>query len=607
MQNKIHVLPDLVANQIAAGEVVQRPASVVKELLENSIDAQADEIVVNIKDAGKSLIQIIDNGCGMSELDARLCLERHATSKIASVDDIFKILTMGFRGEALASIAAVSQMELKTKTEDAELCTEIKASGGEVTIQDASMGKTGTSISIKNIFFNVPARRNFLKSHNIETRHILEAFQQVALSYPAVSFKLYNNGNETYNLEKSNFKQRIIHLFGKRFNERLIPVEEKTEIINITGFITKPEFATAKRSEQFFQVNNRFIKSPYFHHAVMVGYEDVLPKDTYPQYFIKFEVDPNQIDVNIHPTKTEIKFLEERAIYAILRTIVRQSLGKHNIAPSLDFGRETAFDLPDMSKEKMVRMPQIKVDPKFNPFDTNTEFSNSPPIERKIPTENAESLYDFKLESKKEPDDLRPSKLNLENRNDSVIRSKIIQLHNKFILTHIKSGFMVIDQHRAHQRILFEQFLLNKRKNLPSQQLLFPVLLELSKIEMNLVNEMMTSIEKIGFSVEIFGKESLSINGSPPGIKENDIKGVFLGMLEGFSHDEKDKESGVYNKLAKSLAAKMAIKAGQNLGEKEMENLVDRLFACDMPYSLPNGKPIVVTLPIEELNKRFHY
>lgn len=607
MENKIQVLPDLVANQIAAGEVVQRPSSVVKELLENAIDAGADDIVLNIKDAGKALIQIIDNGCGMSELDARLCLERHATSKISTVDDIFKINTLGFRGEAMASIAAISQMEIKTKTAEAELCTEIKVSGGEVSLQDPSAGKTGTSISVKNIFFNVPARRNFLKSHNLETRYIIEAFQQVALSYPSVSFKMFNNGNETYHLDQSNFKQRIIQLFGKRFNERLIPIQEKTDIINISGFIAKPEFASAKRSEQFFQVNNRFIKSPYFHHAVMSGYEEILPKDTYPQYFIQLEVDPNQIDVNIHPTKTEIKFIDERAIYAILRTIVRQSLGKYNIAPSLDFNRETAFDLPDIRGERTVKMPVIKVDPKFNPFENNTEFSNSPPIERNLPTENAERLYNLNFEEKEKIDELRPSKLNIETREDNPIRSKIIQLHNKFILTHIKSGFMVIDQHRAHQRVLFEQFLLNKRKNLPSQQLLFPVLLELSKIEMSLVNDMMTNIERIGFSVEIFGKESLSVNGAPPGIKENDIKSIFHGMLEGFLIDEKDENNEVYDRLAKSLASKMAIKAGQNLSEKEMENLVDRLFACDMPYSLPNGKPIIVTLPIEELNKRFHY
>lgn len=607
MENIIKVLSESVANQIAAGEVVQRPASAVKELLENSIDSGADFITLNVKDAGKSLIQIIDNGHGMTEMDVRLCVERHATSKISKIDDIFQIQTMGFRGEALASISAVSQTEIKSKTKDSELATVLKMNGSEIVSQEQENGKTGTSISVKNLYFNVPARRNFLKSNNIETRHINEVFQQIALSSPDIGFSYFSNGEEIFKLDKTNFKQRIIQLFGKRFNERLVPVSEETEIVRVTGFVGKPEFATVKRSEQFFLVNGRFIKSPYLHHAVMSAYEGLLSKEMYPQYFINLEVDPSHIDVNIHPTKTEIKFLEERSIYAIVRTCIRQSLGKFNIAPSLDFERETAFDNILIDKSKAIKMPEISVDKSFDPFKSKSVLVQT---EKKENIKKAFELYDTEIPKEVGiPDVSVPleSKMNQLEGETEGAKSKIIQLHNKFILTHLKSGFMIIDQHRAHKRILIEKFMLGRERASSSQKLLFPILIEMNKSDFDIVKEIYTDLEKMGFSIEEFGKDSLSINGVPPGSQEKEIKEMFLRIIEEYKTSGEKHEGSKFDKLSIILASQIAIKSGQVLHEKEMVSLIDQLFACEMPYSLPNGKPIIITISLDDLGKKFQY
>ena len=604
----IKVLPEVVANQIAAGEVVQRPASVVKELLENAIDSGAKNITLNVKEAGKSLIQVIDDGSGMSAEDAELCIKRHATSKISNIDDIFKIHTMGFRGEALASISAVSHFELKTKRKEDEMSFVLNLDGSGLKKSNQAGGKSGTSVSVKNLFYNVPARRNFLKSDNVEGRHIIEAFQQIALTNPEIGFSFYNNGNETYNLKGSNFKQRIVMLFGKRFDERLVPVKEETEIVTISGYVGKPEFATTKKGEQYFIVNNRFIKSPYLHHAVMQSFDELLSKDSFPQYFIRLDVDPSQIDVNIHPTKTEIKFLEERSIYAILRTIIRQSLGKYNIAPSLDFNRESVFD-QSFDKEKSIQIPTIKVDATYNPF--NPPSSHVSPFEQKQSYEALSKMYQsIGNEDQKEDikeDTIVPSKMNLPEEGVKAERARIIQLHNTFILTHIRSGFMVIDQHRAHLRVLFEEFIKSAQSDSPSQQLLFPVSVDIAKADMDLIIQLSSEIERLGFSINMLGKESIAINGVPPGCTESEASSVFLDMIESFKSDQDFIKNQTQEKLAMALARKMAIKSGVKLNEKELENIVDRLFACEMPYSLPNGKPIVITIPLDELNKRFNY
>lgn len=609
-QNIIKVLPESVANQIAAGEVVQRPSSAVKELLENAIDASAETIILNIQDAGKALIQVKDDGLGMSEIDARLCIERHATSKISNVDDIFHILTMGFRGEALASIAAVSQFELKTKTAESELACVIKMEGSTLESQSLEAGKTGTTISVKNLFYNVPARRNFLKSTSVENRHIVDVFQQVALGNPEVSFTLVNNGEDVYKLDKSNFKQRIIQLFGKRYNERLVPIKEETDIVTVSGFITKPEYATSKKGEQFFFVNKRFIKSPYLHHSVMIAYQDLLGKEMHPAYFIHLEIDPAQIDINIHPTKTEIKFLEERSIYAILRTCVRQSLGKFNISPSLDFERETAFDSLIPDRNKAISMPQIKVDKQYDPFKSSSRLIQTPQNFNSKSGFDPLNLYDVKIpeiikrDDEKSTIETKLSDLESETENN---KSAIIQLHNKFILTHLKNGFMIIDQHRAHQRILYDTFILSSKKSFSSQKLLFPVLIELDKTDFSLVKELLGNLEKMGFSIEEFGKESISVNGIPPGMDEKKLKNIFTVTLEDYKMSGIKKSDNTFDKISAILASNMAIKSGQKLHEKEMESIIDQLFASEMPYSLPNGKPIVITISLEELAKKFQY
>lgn len=608
MENIIKVLPESVANQIAAGEVVQRPASAVKELMENAIDAGSSKVTLNIKEAGKSLIQVIDNGAGMSEIDLRLCVERHATSKIGKIEDLFHVRTMGFRGEAMASITAVSQSEIRSKENDAELASVLKMEGSKIVSQDSETGSSGTSVAVKNLFFNVPARRNFLKSNSVENRHIMDTFQQIALGNPSIAFVYINNGEELYHLDKSNFKQRIVQLFGKRFNERLVPVQEETDIVKIDGFVGKPEFATLKRGEQFFLVNNRYIKSPYLHHAVMAAFEDLLPKDSHPQYFIRMEIDPEKIDVNIHPTKTEIKFMEERSIYAILRTSIRQSLGKFNISPSLDFERETAFDDVRIDKSSSISMPQIQVDKSYDPFKPKSSaIQPSKEFAKQDPSRGLD-LYDVPL-----PKEQEEAKIQLETRlsdleeEETAERKDIIQLHNRFILTHIKTGFMIIDQHRAHQKILLEKLIADKKGRMASQKLLFPVLVELGDREFELVKEIRSDLEKIGFSIEEFGKDSLSINGIPPGLKEQEVKDVFLKILADYHESGMKKDENTYDKLSVILASNMAIKGGQKLHLKEMESIIDQLFACEMPHSLPNGKPIIVTLSLDELKKKFLY
>ena len=519
MSDIIQLLPDHVANQIAAGEVVQRPASVVKELLENAIDAEASAIKLILKDAGKTLIQVIDDGKGMSTTDARLCFERHATSKIRKAKDLFNIHTKGFRGEALASIAAIAHIELKTKKENEELGTKIKIEGSSIHSQEVISTAKGTSIAVKNLFFNIPARRNFLKSDAIETRHIIDEFQRVALTHPDVDFLLHHNNNEIYNLNKSNLRQRIVAIFGSKMNERLVPINEQTDIITIGGFFAKPAYAKKKRGEQFFFVNNRFIKSSYLNHAVINAFEGLLDHSSYPSYFLYLEVPPNTIDINIHPTKTEIKFDNEKALYAILRATVKHSLGQYNVSPVLDFERDANLDTPyDYSKKGTPTVPPITVDPNFNPFKTDSNFQSD--LKKEAKTSSHSSNYSsgiFQSGYKKDSDNWEAlytsssfnsaSDINtgtfseignvaLNERQEQLFEStqetetgKTFQIQKKYLLSSIKSGVVLIHQSLAHQRVLYEEFLENITvKEASSQQLLFPVTISFSSVDIEMIS-----------------------------------------------------------------------------------------------------------------------
>lgn len=622
MPDIIQLLPDAVANQIAAGEVVQRPASAVKELIENSIDAGADKIQLIVKDAGKTLIQIIDNGCGMSVTDARMCFERHATSKIRKAEDLFAIRTMGFRGEAMASIAAVAQVKLKTRKYEDELGTLLIIEGSEVIKQEPVATAAGTSICIKNLFFNIPARRNFLKSNAVEMRHIIDEFQRVALAHPEIHFTLHHDGQEVYHLPPTSLKQRIVHLLGNNYNERLVPIEEDTSIIQLRGFIGKPSFAKKTRGDQFFFVNNRFIKDPYLNHAVISAYEELLTEDSFPLYVLFIEIDPSRIDINVHPTKTEIKYQDDKAIYAIIRSAVKRSLGRYNITPTLDFDQETGFERMITPKPlNEINPPSINFNPNFNPFGNEDK-----PIRQKsesfravaeksgIPS-NWDTLYQITQEAKHEQLPLDLGVENTEPRNKEASSSRlqtdsrtVFQIHQRYIITQIKSGFMLIDQQAAHERILYERFLeqLENHKGL-SQQSLFPQTITLSTTDYALVSELLPSFHALGFQIREFGKNTLVIEGVPADIPENNnLAAMMEELIEGFKNNHSVLKLDKRDNLARTLAKNAAIKSGTILEVEEMTNLIDQLFACNTPSLSISGKQIIIKITLEELAERFN-
>lgn len=646
MADIINLLPDSVANQIAAGEVIQRPASAVKELLENSIDAQGTDIKLILKDAGRTLIQIIDNGIGMSETDARMCFERHATSKIKKADDLFKITTMGFRGEAMASIAGVAQVEMKTKRAEDQLGTQIEIEGSELKSHSQCACPKGTSISVKNLFFNVPARRNFLKSDSVELRHIIEEFQRVAIAHPEIALSLHHNNSELFHLEKGTLRQRLVGIFGDSYNQRLVPVHEDTTIVNVTGFIGKPEFARKTRGEQFFFVNNRFIKSSYLHHALQNAYDQLLPKDAFPSYFINMEIDPKLIDVNIHPTKTEIKFEDERSVYTIIRSAVKQSLGKYNIAPSLDFDQELSIAIPqNKSKEEiLMNPPKIKIDPKYNPFkeeerkeERNEERKNkavpgssvhSLQAEKKIsqsspyaPSRGGETpsyLKNTALEIEIKPEEKAQQEFSIEGEkippNARILgiagttKTAAYQLHNKYILAHIKTGMIVIDQQAAHERILFENYLemVEKHKGV-SQQQLFPQTLEFSAGDTVILKELNEELQGLGFDINEFGKNSFIVHGIPADISDQNVFELLEKLIEDYKSTQGGKaelRTAKKEIVAKAMAKNLSIRSGVPLTKEEMSHMVDELFACKMPYSSPTGKPTLITISLDELDKK---
>ena len=608
MPDIIQLLPDAVANQIAAGEVVQRPASAVKEMLENAIDAGASEIKLIVKDAGKTLIQVIDNGCGMSDTDARLSFERHATSKIRKAEELFQIRTKGFRGEALASIAAIAHVELKTRMRENELGTKIQIAGSEVSSQEPCGTPCGTSISIKNLFYNVPARRNFLKSDSVEMRHIIEEFERVALAHPDVAFTVHHNNAELFNVKSSQLRQRIVNMFGPRYNERLVPVREETAIVSVKGFIGKPEFAKKTRGEQYFFVNDRFIKNSYLNHAVNQAFDELVSRGSHPSYFLYLTVDPSTIDVNIHPTKTEIKFTEERSIYAIIHSAVRNSLGKYNIAPSLDFDQEDVFNVAPMPKNMEVGMPETK-DFDFNPFDTQVKPSGNaggsrPQGSKSFPT-GWQDLYAIsKSGNEQEPlfdreqADEMPMR-QAENRS-------VFQLNAKYICTTIKSGLILIDQQRAHERILYEEALDNlENQGGLSQQQLFPQTIELSNADCALISDLQDDLHRLGFTIDNFGGNEIVINGIPTEAADVPVQGLIENFLEQYKNSVNEVQSNTRDRLARSLARSLCIREGKKLQRAEMLDLIDKLFACSQPQAAPNGKPTILTFTNEELDKKF--
>jgi len=580
----IQLLPEHVANQIAAGEVIGRPASAVKEMLENALDSGATNIKLYIKDSGKTLLQVVDNGCGMSEADARMSFERHATSKINKADDLFAIKTMGFRGEAMASLAAIAHVEMKSKLTEKELGTHIIIEGSQVKKQEDCSCANGTSISIKNLFYNVPARRNFLKSDKVETRHIIEQFSRIALANPDINMSLHLDDVEYFHLEKSNKRQRIVSVTGAKSNQKLVPIQEQTTLVNISGFIGKPEFCKRTRGEQYFFVNNRFIKSPYLHHAVKKAYDGLIPDNYFPSYFLYLDIDPKLIDINIHPTKTEIKFEDERSIYAIIRSAVKHSLGKYNVAPTIDFNLETSFDIPVMEKGKAYTQPKVKVDTNFNPFEKEkpTEIFSWGDI-----VEKANIQQEIEVDWTQE-----------------VQEKQLLQIKNQFILLEGKGELLIIHQQRAHERVLFEYYQdLLENKKVESQQLAFPFNITFSSSDYLLITQLEEPLHNLGFSFKL-KDNSIEINGIPPECTKENLEAIFEEILEQEKNDDKLKIA-VKEKIAKVLAKNIAIKKGKKIEQKEMKVLISNLFACDLPSISPNGKPTIINLALNDITKHF--
>lgn len=607
MSDIIHLLPDSIANQIAAGEVIQRPASVVKELVENSLDAGATHIQIVIKDAGRTLIQIIDNGKGMSATDARMAFERHATSKIRNADDLFSLTTMGFRGEALASIAAIAQVEVKTKRAEDEVGTFLSISASSVEKQEAVTCAEGTSISVKNIFFNVPARRKFLKSNETERRNIFVEIERIVLVHPDVEFTIIENDVQTLQLPVAALRQRIAQMEGKNLNPQLIEINAETSLAKIHGYISKPEFARKTKGNQFFFVNGRYIRHPYFHKAVATAFEPLISANENPSYFIYFEVDPASIDVNIHPTKTEVKFENEQMLWQILMVMVKESLGKFNAIPSIDFNTEDAPEIPIFDSSKTVPMPKVSVNPGYNPFRTT---SGGGDYRKSSPDFDWEKLYKgFENENnlyapEEKAETLFSSKTD-ENRPSSEHSPEHYQFKQKYILTSVKSGLMVIDQHRAHLRILFEKYMeqMVTRKGV-SQRVLFPEMLELSASEATVLPLIVDDLEALGFELSDLGNKTYAIQGIPSEIENPQSAMLIRAMIEKSAETGGDVKSEIRERIALSLANQTAIPYGHTLSTEEMLLLVNQLFASDSPNFTPDGKTIISVISDDEIIKK---
>lgn len=630
MSNFIQLLPDHIANQIAAGEVIQRPASVVKELLENAVDAGANKIQLIVKEAGKALIQVVDDGKGMSETDARLCFERHATSKIREAADLFQLYTNGFRGEALASIASIAHVELKTKTEEDTVGNHIIIEGSSILSHEPTSMNVGSNFMVKNLFYNVPARRNFLKADRTEFRFIQEEFYHIALANPNISLSLHHNDKELYRLPGSSFRQRIVNLYGKRYNPRLVPIEEETDIVTISGFICKPEFAKKSRGEQFFFVNNRFIKNHYLHHSILTALENLIQDGLHPSYFIFINVPPESIDVNIHPTKTEIKFENEKFIYAILKSCIKKSLGQYNIVPSIDFETNQDYDVAPMMTQSDTKDfdPSVTVNPNFNPFDQDSEQRRDlfpKPKDQSFSTRmrQATGINPYTDQEEKQTEEDWRSFMEIESvatttnefdtdpglfEKETIEQTSrpVHQIHQKYILSPVKSGFILIHQNRAHERILFEQF----KKSLTDsnslcQQLLFPQTIELSKEDINIFKDVQIDIERLGFDFGEMLEDGIEVHGIPFDTQSSDIQLILEKVLDDFKHFEPSQEDKS-EQVARSLAKSMSIKTGKNLKIEEMNHLIDQLFACATPFLDPNGKKTHININLDEIDNKFN-
>jgi DNA mismatch repair protein MutL len=618
----IQLLPDSVANQIAAGEVIQRPASVVKELVENSIDAEATAITINLKDSGRTLIQVIDNGKGMSPTDARMAFERHATSKIREANDLYAIRTMGFRGEALASIAAVADVELRTRVQGTELGTFIHILGSTLQKQETNHCPEGSNFSVKNIFFNIPARRKFLKSNSSELKYIITEFQRVALANPGIAFSLYHNNSLIYNLPSENIRKRIVNLFGKNINSNLIPLDTVTTVLNVSGFIGQPKFAKKMLGEQFFFVNGRFMKHPFFHKAVLQAYDRILPPETFPTYFLYFEVDPATIDINIHPTKTEIKFEDERTAWHIIHASLREAIGKYNLIPSIDFDQAGALDIP-LSPEGFAPLtaPGIRVDPFFNPFEEDKSkrehLKVNPERDRDINLDNWQKLYQgFErspaTEELKYGDNFAKGQTDEEPVQQTITEYEkilkethnFLQFKNKYLVTPVKSGLLVIDQRRAHERILYENFMRVIESNvILSQRQLFPTKMELNAVDTDILLTISDELRELGFEIRYEESSIFYIEGIPSILSHLNAKGLVEKLIEDFKSRPVDVKEEIKEYLVLLLSQSSAINYGTALKPEEISELFNSLFSCQSPNYSPSGKKVLTIISLQEIEK----
>lgn len=610
MPDIIQLLPDNIANQIAAGEVIQRPASAVKELLENAVDAGATEISLLINDAGKALIQVIDNGKGMSETDARMAFERHATSKIRNIEDLFKIKTMGFRGEALASIAAVAQVELRSKRAEDETGVYIEIENSRVLKQEPIAAPAGTSIAMKNLFFNVPARRNFLKSNAAELRHIVDEFIRVAMSFPEIFFSFTSNGQQVFHLEKGSMKQRIVQILGNNYASKLVPVQEQTDYMNIYGFVGKPETAKKTRGDQYFFVNNRFIKSAYLNHAVMNAFDEMIAKDSFPMYALFIDLDPSQVDINVHPTKQEIKFEDEKIVYAFVQSAIKHALAQFSISPTLDFELDASIQSLDAVSKPFTEEKKSNAS-SSSLYNTFTKKHQSHFIESKSELKHWKDFYEPKENltndrmplTEGEPAAVKPLHAINEQRPTT---DNLLQLHNSFIVIQTNRGYYLVHQQNAHERILYERFALAvEGKPIATQQSLFPVTIDLSAQDAVLLKELIPDMNHLGYQLEPFGNNTFVIQGTPADVSQGNEKTAIEKMLEQYKHFSNDLKYSRREKLLRSLALQQSIKVGTSLTEKEMKVLVDDLFNCAVPNSTANGKPTYLEFKKDELDKMF--
>ena len=627
MSDIIKVLPDSVANQIAAGEVIQRPASVIKELVENSIDAKATSVQIILKDAGRTLIQVIDNGIGMTDTDARLSFERHSTSKIRKADDLFTLHTNGFRGEALASIAAISQIELRTCCRGAEIGTHIVISASQCESQEPDVCQAGCNFMVKNIFFNVPARRKFLKSNAVELSNIVKEFEKLALVNPEVDFSMIHNDNVLYQLRGGSFKQRVLSLFGRNLDSQLIPISIDTNIVKIEGFICKPENVRKRNFLQYLFVNGRYMRHPYFHKAILSSYEQLIPADTQPNYFLNFTVDPETIDVNIHPTKTEIKFENESPIWQILSAAVKESLGRFSVGPSIDFDTEGAPDIPAFQPIAIdsVEVPKLDIDPTYNPFNTEKKSSQSvrnqssqayevyakthPAMDWEKLYENFQSSKLMGLESEDEPDstEIESGQMTISASNEAEQKSMLMQIKGKYIIQQVKSGLMLVDQHRAHVRILYDRYIKQVSNNsIVSQTILFPEVLNLSPSQHLIMSELIDEIEKVGFSISNLGGNDWSISAIPAGVDNIDVKELMLEVINSIIEGGESIASKVFEHIALTVAEKAAITYGRILTEEEMETLMSDLLRLPQPNYTPSGKTVICIMTSDRIDNMFN-